>query len=180
MASIQKKYIGLLGGSFDPAHKGHLEISKIAIKKIKLKKLYWIITKKNPLKRKTFFSLKKRIKIAKKITKNINTIKVLYLDDIVNSTRTIKIIEYILKKEKIKKLYFVVGSDILCEFHRWKSWKKIVKLTNLTVFSRKGYDKKGRRSTVAKYLNTNNSTFINNKPIQISSTILKKNIKKLK
>ena len=104
----------------------------------------------------------------------------MYLDDIVNSSRTIKIIEYILKKEKLKKLYFVIGSDILCEFHKWKSWKKIVKLTNLVVFSRKGYDKKGRRSTVAKYLNKNNSTFINNKPIQISSTILKKNIKKLK
>ena len=180
MASIQKKFIGLLGGSFDPAHIGHLQISKIAIKKIKLKKLYWIITKKNPLKSKTFFSLEERIKIAKKITKNTKTIKVLYLDDIVNSTRTIKIIEYILKKEKLKKLYFVVGSDILCGFHRWKSWKKIVKLINLVVFSRKGYDKKGRRSIVAKYLNTNNSTFINNKPIQISSTILKKNIKKLK
>ena len=50
MASIQKKNIGLLGGSFDPAHKGHLGISRIAIKKLKLKKVYWVITKKNPFK----------------------------------------------------------------------------------------------------------------------------------
>ena len=48
MAIVQKKYIGLLGGSFDPAHKGHLGISKIAIKKFKLKKIYWVIAKKNP------------------------------------------------------------------------------------------------------------------------------------
>ena len=75
MANIQKKYIGLLGGSFDPAHIGHLKISKIAIKKIKLKKLYWIITKKNPLKRKTFFSLNKRIKIAKKNYKKYENYK---------------------------------------------------------------------------------------------------------
>ena len=47
MASIQKKNIGLLGGSFDPAHKGHLGVSNIAIKKLKLKKIYWVITKKN-------------------------------------------------------------------------------------------------------------------------------------
>ena len=66
MASIQKNYIGLLGGSFDPAHEGHLGISKIAIKKLKLKKVYWIITKKNPFKNKTFYTLNDRIKYAKK------------------------------------------------------------------------------------------------------------------
>ena len=69
MANIQKKYIGLLGGSFDPAHKGHLGISKIAIKKLKLKKIYWVITKKNPFKNETFYSLDERINFAKKITK---------------------------------------------------------------------------------------------------------------
>ena len=62
MAIIRKKYIGLLGGSFDPAHKGHLGISNIAIKKLKLKKVYWVITKKNPFKNKTFYSLEERVK----------------------------------------------------------------------------------------------------------------------
>ena len=46
MAIIQKKFIGLLGGSFDPPHRGHLGISKIAIKKLKLRKIYWVVTKK--------------------------------------------------------------------------------------------------------------------------------------
>ena len=72
MAIIRKKYIGLLGGSFDPAHKGHLGISKIAIKKLKLKKIYWVITKKNPFKNETFYSLEERIKYAKKI--NLETL----------------------------------------------------------------------------------------------------------
>ena len=67
MASIQKNYIGLLGGSFDPAHEGHLGISKIAIKKLKLKKIYWVITNKNPFKNETYYTLDERIKYAKKI-----------------------------------------------------------------------------------------------------------------
>tara|TARA_X000001036_G_scaffold271685_1_gene252280 strand:- start:17 stop:202 length:186 start_codon:yes stop_codon:yes gene_type:complete len=50
MVRTTKKSIGLLGGSFDPAHKGHLIISKIALKKIKLNTVMWIITKKNPFK----------------------------------------------------------------------------------------------------------------------------------
>ena len=83
MASIQKKYIGLLGGSFDPAHKGHLSISNIAIKSLKLKKIYWVITKKNPFKNKAFYSLEERIKYAKKITKTQKKIKVIYLDNII-------------------------------------------------------------------------------------------------
>ena len=56
-----KNEIGILGGSFDPVHKGHLKISEIAIKKIKLKKVYWVITKKNPFKKKTFPLVKAKV-----------------------------------------------------------------------------------------------------------------------
>ena len=176
MASIQKKYIGLLGGSFDPAHKGHLGISRIAIKKLKLKKIYWVITKKNPFKNKTFYSLNERIKYAKKITKSQKKIKTVYLDKIIKSSRIIDVIYYFIKKKKIKKIYFIIGSDNLLRFHKWKSWKKIVKLVKLIVFSRRGYDRKGMKSTVVKNFE-NKIIFVKNKPIFISSTQLKKRIK---
>ena len=173
MASIQKKYVGLLGGSFDPAHNGHLEISKIAFKKLKLKKVYWVITKKNPFKNKTFYSLKERIKFAKKISKTQTKIKLIYLDDLIKSSRIINVINYFIKKKKIKNIYLLIGSDNLLRFHKWKSWKKIVKLVKLIVFSRKGYDRKGMKSIVAKNFK-NRIIFIKNKPISVSSTQLKK------
>ena len=172
MLNLSKKSIGLLGGSFDPAHKGHLAISKIALKKIKLNKIYWLITKKNPFKKKAHFSLSYRIKLAKKTTKNFKKIQVLDLEKMVKSSRSINLVNYFIKK-KIDNIYFIIGSDILVELHRWKSWKKIVKLTKLIVFSRKGYDMKGKNSIVAKYLKNKNITFIKNKPIVISSSSIK-------
>ena len=176
MVKLKNAKIGILGGSFDPAHKGHLEISKIALRKIKLKKIYWIITKKNPFKNKTLYSLRERVNHAKKITKKNKAIKIIYLEDIIKSSRSVKAIEYIIKKEKPKDLYFIIGSDILLKFHKWYKWKRIVKLTKLVVFSRKGYDKKSRKTIVVKYLNKNNLIFIKNKPIQISSSSLRKKV----
>ena len=177
MFKLKSTKIGILGGSFDPAHKGHLIISKIALKKIKLKKIYWVVTKKNPFKKKTFFSLKDRIDKAKKISRKIKNIEVLYIDDVIKSSKSIKVIQYILNKKKPKDLYFIVGSDILLKFHRWHSWKRIVKLAKLIVFSRKGYDRKSKKTIVVKYLNKNNITFINNKPIEVSSSFLRKRVK---
>ena len=172
MARIQKKYIGLLGGSFDPAHKGHLGISNIAIKKLNLIKIYWVITKKNPFKKKTFYSLSQRIKFAKNISKTQKKIQAIYIENIVKSSKTIDVINYFIKKKNIKNIYFIIGSDNLIRFHKWKSWKKIVKLVKLIVFSRKGYDRKGMKSTVVKNFK-NKIIFIKNKPIAISSTELK-------
>ena len=177
MIKAQNAKIGILGGSFDPAHKGHLLISKIALRKIKLKKIYWVVARKNPFKKKPLYSLKKRLLLAKKITKNTKKIKILYLDEIIKSSRSIEVIKYILKKYKTKDIYFIIGSDILLELHKWKSWKRIVNLTKLIVFSRKGYDRKSKKTIVVKYLNKNNITFIKNKPIEVSSTLLRKRVK---
>ena len=69
MGRFLNKSFGVLGGSFDPAHKGHLIISKIAIKKFRLKKVLWVITKQNPFKTKSFYSLSQRIAKAKELTK---------------------------------------------------------------------------------------------------------------
>ena len=80
MGKIKNKKIGLFGGSFDPPHYGHYKISSKAIKNLKLDKLYWSVTKKNPFKMKSYFSLKQRIIKSKLIKKKNKKIKVVNLD----------------------------------------------------------------------------------------------------
>ena len=87
-----KTKIGILGGSFDPAHKGHLAISKEAIKKFKLKKIIWAITKKNPFKNQSSTNLFKRINYCKKIIGKNNFIKIKYYENLIRSNKTIKLI----------------------------------------------------------------------------------------
>ncbi len=175
MLKLSKRALGIFGGSFDPPHKGHIKISKISLKKIKLNNIYWIIAKKNPFKKKTYFSLKQRIQMSKIALKKIKNVDVLYLDDKIKSSRMIKVINHLMRTKRGKDLYLILGSDNLLNFHKWKSWKKIVKLTKLVVFSRKGYDRKSRESIVVKYLNKKNIIFINNKLINVSSSNIKKN-----
>ena len=76
--NLKKKRIGILGGSFDPAHNGHLAISKEAVKRFKLEKIIWAITKKNPFKKKSSLSLQSRIKGCKKIIKKNKHLDFIY------------------------------------------------------------------------------------------------------
>tara|TARA_B100000767_G_C19733191_1_gene522692 strand:- start:387 stop:911 length:525 start_codon:yes stop_codon:yes gene_type:complete len=169
MIGPKNKKIGVFGGSFDPPHKGHLEISKLAIKKLNLDQIYWCVTKKNPFKNKSFFSLSERIKKCKVLTKKIKKIKIKFFEDKVKSSNTIDLIKYLKKKNS---LYLIIGSDNLIKFHKWKNWKLLSQLSKITVFSRKDYDKKAKKSVIMKQMKT--ITFIKNKPINISSSQIKK------
>ena len=172
--------IGVFGGSFDPPHKGHLKISNFALKKLGLKKIHWVITKQNPLKKRCYFSIKQRFKKCIKISKKEKRIKIHYLDAKLKTSRTLKIIEYFKKNNKRYKIYMIIGSDNLIDFHKWVGWKKIVKLCELIVFSRKGFDQKAKKSVIMKHLNNKKITFVKNKKIDISSTILRKYYKVIK
>ena len=121
---MKKNKIGILGGSFDPAHKGHLAISKEAAKKLKLKKIVWAITKKNPFKKQSKVSVLKRIKYCKKIIGKNNYIEVKFYEKIIKSNKTINLIRY-LKKNQRNEIYFLMGADNLINFHKWHKWKSI-------------------------------------------------------
>jgi len=169
----KKNKIGILGGSFDPAHKGHLAISKEAKKRFKLKKVIWAITKKNPFKRKSNSSLTTRIQYCKKITKKTKFIKVKFFEKKIKSNKTINLINFFSKNKK-NEIYFIMGADNLINFHRWQKWKIISKKCNIIVFDRYGYKKKSLNSKTYKSINKEKLKFINFNKVNISSSQLRK------
>ncbi len=169
----KKNKVGILGGSFDPAHKGHLTISKEAIKRFDLRNVIWAITKKNPFKKKTYSSLKNRIRYCKKIIGSNKFIKVKFYEDIINSNRTLDLVNHILKNKKIE-IYFIMGADNLIKFHKWYKWKSISQKCRIIVFDRHGYKRKSLDSTSYKRLNKENLKFIEFEKVNISSSQLRK------
>jgi len=171
--NLKKNKIGILGGSFDPAHKGHLAISKEAVKRFKLKQIIWAITKKNPFKKKSAITVETRIKNCKKIIKNTNFIKVKFYENIIKSNKTIDLVNYLTKNKK-REIYFLMGADNLINFHKWYKWKIISRKCKIIVFDRHGYKKKSLDSTTFKRLNDKNLKFIEFDKVNISSSQLRK------
>ena len=168
-----KDKIGVLGGSFDPAHKGHLKISKEALKKFKLKKVIWAITKKNPHKEKSKTSIPRRIQNCKKIIKSNSLIKVKFYEKIINSNKTIDLINHLLKDSK-NEIFFLMGADNLINFHKWHNWKLFSQRCKIIVFDRQGYKKKSMNSISFKRLNGKNLIFVKFKKVNISSSQLRR------
>jgi nicotinate-nucleotide adenylyltransferase len=165
--------IGILGGTFGPAHKGHLEISKQAKKRFDLKNIIWAITKKNPFKSESELNLNNRIKFAKKLIGKNHYIKVRFYEKKIGSNRTIDLIKFLNKNEKFE-IYFIIGADNLINFHKWYKWKSIIKKCNILVFDRQGYKAKSLKSVTFNAASNKNLTFINFKKVNISSSQLRK------
>ena len=169
----KKIKIGILGGSFDPAHLGHLVISKEAKKRFNLKKIIWAITKRNPFKDKSKTILSKRIRECKKIIGLNSFIEVKFYEDIIKSNKTIDLINYLKKNDNIE-IYFLMGADNLINFHKWYKSKLISKKCNILVFDRHGYKKNSLKSKAFKELNKSILTFIEFEKVNISSSQLRK------
>ena len=169
---LEKNKIGLLGGSFDPAHKGHLAISKEASKRFKLKQIIWAITKKNPFKKKSKTSLTERIKICRKVVGKIDYIKIKFYENMIKSNKTVNLVNYFTKNKK-NEIYLLMGADNLINFHKWHKWKTIAEKCKIIVFDRQGYKKKSLNSMTFKRLNNKNLKFVNFNKVNISSSKLR-------
>lgn len=182
--------LGILGGTFDPPHKGHLHISKLVIKKLYLTTLYWAITKQNPLKKTTPHNNEnKRKTLCRQLTRSEKKIKLLNTGDIKNSNLTINILRKIKKKiTKKTNLFFIIGADNLVQLHQWKDYKKIFSLCTVVVMNRIGYKKPALTSPAAKKFRKTKISldtllkigpkqkewvYINNKGINVSSSRLR-------
>ena len=182
--------LGILGGTFDPPHKGHLHISKLVIKKLYLTTLYWAITKQNPLKKTTPHNNEnKRKTLCRQLTKSEKKIKLFNTSDVKNSNLTINILQKIKKKiTKKTNLFFIIGADNLVQLHQWKDYKKIFSLCTVVVMNRIGYKKPALTSPAAKKFRKTKISldtllkigpkqkewvYINNKGINVSSSRLR-------
>tara|TARA_B100001123_G_scaffold389172_1_gene465693 strand:- start:53 stop:631 length:579 start_codon:yes stop_codon:yes gene_type:complete len=179
------KRIGLLGGSFDPPHRGHLYISMEAKKMLKLDEIWWLVTPQNPLKISKPATYKERLKNCKKISINL-PIKIKEIERKINSKYTYQTLDYLINHYINIKFFWLMGADNLINFHKWQKWKQIFKEIPIVVFKRHGYNEKALKSMASKKFNTYKINSIkndlnefnklpfwiwaNNKEIRVSST----------
>ena len=179
------KSIGLLGGSFDPPHKGHLYISLEAKKILKLDEIWWLVTPQNPLKISKPATYKERIKNCNSITKGY-PIKITEIEKKIHSKYSYESINYIRNHYKNIKFFWLMGADNLIKFHKWEKWNDIFKDISIVVFKRYGYNNKALNSLALKKffqykINVNPTdkinfkklpswTWVNSIEIKISST----------
>ena len=137
MFNSKKKFVGILGGTFDPPHEGHLFISKFAKIKLDVSEVWWIVTTTNPFKKNKIDYIK-RLKKVKKFLTNQH-IKVLEIKDLSKNIYTVDLLEYLFKKFPQKKFVWLMGSDSLANFHLWREWKKIFYNIPIAIFDRPPY-----------------------------------------
>ena len=128
----KKNFVGILGGTFNPPHKGHLFVSNYALQRLNLGEIWWVVTQKNPLK-KTHENFQKRLEYVKAFIRNRN-IKIMEIYDPKKNIYTIDVLEYLYKNHPNKKFIWLMGVDNLKNFHLWKDWKKIFYNIPIAIF----------------------------------------------
>ena len=130
--------IGLMGGSFNPPHNGHLKIAKLALKNLNLDEVWWLVSTKNPLKTsKGLMSLSKRVELTKKIA-NHPKFKVLNIENNLKTKNSYDLLKKILPRLSNMKLIWIMGSDNLFNFSKWYKAKIISNLLPFAIFNRRG------------------------------------------
>jgi nicotinate-nucleotide adenylyltransferase len=135
------KKAGILGGSFNPAHKGHLHISKIALKRLKLDEIWWLVSPQNPLKPvEGMMPLSKRLKSAEDvIASNKKLAGKIIASDMerkLATTYTSETLQLLRKKFPDIEFVWLMGADNLVSLHTWKNWERIPALVHIHVFDR--------------------------------------------
>jgi nicotinate-nucleotide adenylyltransferase len=141
--------IGLLGGSFNPAHEAHRQISLTALKRLGLDQVWWLVSPANPLKDASKLpSLERRVAAAKEIA-NHPRIEVTGFSGAGKSPYSVDLLTEL--KRRFPKVNFVwlMGADNLADFHRWQAWPKIFTLMPIAVLDRPGFRLKARASQAA-------------------------------
>jgi nicotinate-nucleotide adenylyltransferase len=130
--------IGLFGGTFDPPHLAHLGASLLALKRLKLDRVWWLVTPGNPLKNtRGLAPLANRIAAARALTHHPR-IDVTGLESVINTKFTYDTISWLLARCPRVRFVWIMGADNLRSFHRWQKWRGIAKLVPIVVVDRLG------------------------------------------
>lgn len=140
--------IGLLGGSFDPAHEGHVHITEEAIKRLHLDQVWWMITPGNPLKARQPAPMAARMARARQVMRHPK-VRITDLEARLGTRYTHATVT------KLKALYpgvtfvWLMGADNLAQFHRWDRWQDILRMIPVAVLARPGKGLRARLSHAA-------------------------------
>ena len=142
--------IGLLGGSFNPAHEGHLHISRLALEKLDLDNVWWLVSPQNPLKAGAeTLPYKERLRRARAVARG----RKLWVSDIerVLGTRyTVDTLAALAERFPGFRFVWIMGADNLIDIERWKDWTEIFNAVPVAVFARPNYSGKALVSKAAR------------------------------
>jgi nicotinate-nucleotide adenylyltransferase len=130
--------VGLFGGTFDPPHQAHLSAALLALKRLKLDRVWWLVTPGNPLKNtRGLAPLPDRIAAARTLTRHPR-INVTGLEAVIKTRYTYDTISWLLARCPGVRFVWIMGADNLRSFHRWQKWRKIAELVPIAVIDRLG------------------------------------------
>ena len=133
--------IGLLGGSFNPAHAGHRAISLAAIEALDLDEVWWLVSPGNPLKDTTGMApLAVRLASARAMARRAR-IRPTDIEARLGTIYTADTIAVLLRRYPNRRFVWLMGADNLVQFHRWRDWRRIAREVPIAVIARPGYDR---------------------------------------
>jgi nicotinate-nucleotide adenylyltransferase len=132
---MQGMRVGLLGGSFNPPHLAHRAISLFAIKRLKLDRVWWLVTPGNPLKDdEALRDIDERVDAARAVAHDPR-IDVSCLEAVIGTRYTVDTVTYLRRHTRLR-LVWIMGADNLAQFHRWQNWRRIASQVPIAVIDR--------------------------------------------
>ncbi len=131
--------IGLFGGSFDPPHEGHLLVARVVLRRLRLDRLWWIVTPGNPLKdHGRLAPLSERVALSRALVGGDRRIVVTAFEAAHRIRYTADTLELVTSRRPNARFVWIMGADSLRSFHRWQDWKRIAAMMPLAVVDRPG------------------------------------------
>jgi len=138
-SSSRSRTIGLLGGSFNPAHAGHRHISELALKRLKLDEIWWLVSPQNPLKPVAGMApFAERLAGARAIARHPR-IRVTGIEAGLKTTYTAETLRRLTRRFPQVRFVWLMGADNLAQIHQWKDWTQIFNTVAVAVLARPSY-----------------------------------------